>query len=236
QRLQVSLANARGVVGLVVMGSTADTKVRDQWSDHDFWIITETGAQEALVKDLSWLPDYRDILLVVTHRKHRRTVMYHNRHKVEFAVFDRNEAREGKIERYRILLDRDHIAEFIAAIHQLTLHEARTVEDAVENLCVLLWTACERYGRGELLSARQYVDGFAVNQLLSLYQITSRLNTEGMHSIHVDDWKPVPRAGERSRRISRKVSTRSGTPPVADCGTRAKGQSACIAVGQSKDG
>src|SRR4030095_6513545 len=61
-----------------------------------FWIITETGAQEALVKDLSWLPDYRDLLLVVTHRKHRRTVMYQNRHKVEFGVFDRNEAREGK--------------------------------------------------------------------------------------------------------------------------------------------
>src|SRR4030095_773790 len=109
ERLQVSLANAHGVVGLVVMGSTVDTRFRDQWSDHDFWVITETGAQDALVQDLSWLPDYRDILLVVSHRNRRRTVLFENGHKVEFGVFDRNEATEGKIERYRILLDRNHI-------------------------------------------------------------------------------------------------------------------------------
>jgi len=117
---------------------------------------------------LSWLPDAHEILLVVTHGKHRRTVMYKDRHKVEFAVFDMNEAREGKVVRYRILIDRDHIAELIDAVHQQTLKDAETRQDALENLCVLLWTACERYSRGELLSARQYVDGFAVNQLLSL--------------------------------------------------------------------
>lgn len=168
QRLHASLANTRGVVGLVVMGSTVDTRFRDEWSDHDFWVVTETGAQYALVQDLSWLPDYRDILLVVTHGNRRRTVLFGSSHKVEFAVFDMNEAHEGKIERYRILIDHDHIAELVETIHKKTLEEARTRADALENLCVVLWTACERHSRGELLSARQYVDGFAVNQLLSL--------------------------------------------------------------------
>jgi len=171
-RLRASLLDAGGVVGLVIMGSTAHAKFRDEWSDHDLWVVTETGAQDALVEDLSWLPDYRDILLVVTHGKHRRTVMYRNRHKTEFAVFDVNEAKEGKVERYRVLIDRDNIAELIESIHQHTIQEVQPKHDGLENLCVLLWTACERYKRGELLSARQWVDGFAVNQLLSLISST----------------------------------------------------------------
>ena len=205
QRLQASLANARGVVGLVVMGSTVDTRFLDQWSDHDFWVITETGTQDALVQDLSWLPDYSDVLLVVTHRNRRRTVLFENGHKVEFGVFDRNEAIEGKIERYRILLDRDHIAEFIEAIHQKTLEEARTREDALENLCVLVWTACERNARGELLSARQWVDGFAVNQLLSL--ISDFFEAAGK-----DPLDPRRRLETRSPALAKEVGALVGKP------------------------
>jgi len=58
------------------------------------------------------------------------------------------------------------------SIQQDTLTEARLTydkPDALENLCVLVWSACERHQRGEFLSARQYLDGFAVNQLLSLF-------------------------------------------------------------------
>ena len=166
--LRASLEAARDVLGLVTLGSTADPSLRDEWSDHDFWVITEPGAQDRFVDDLSWLPDYQNIAIVVCHGKHHRTVLYHNQHKIEFAVFDIDEARTGKIERYQILIDRDQIAELIDSIHQETLREAKLKPDALENLCVTLWSACERYWRGELLSARQYIDGFAVNKLLGL--------------------------------------------------------------------
>ncbi|HEX6731709.1 MAG TPA: hypothetical protein VF074_16910, partial [Pyrinomonadaceae bacterium] len=103
------------------------------------------------------------------HGIHRRTVLYQNRHKVEFAVFDTDEARnEGKAERYRVLIDRDQIAELMESIQGETLRSAPARPDALENLCILVWSACERYSRGELLSAKQYLDGFAVNQLLNL--------------------------------------------------------------------
>jgi hypothetical protein len=38
------------VQGLVLLGSTADPSLRDDLSDHDFWVIAETAA----------LPDYMD--------------------------------------------------------------------------------------------------------------------------------------------------------------------------------
>jgi hypothetical protein len=168
ERLRASLALRREVIGLVTLGTTADPTFRDEWSDHDFWVITKTGAQDTLVNDLSWLPEADDIAIVITHGKHGRTVLYHNRHKVEFAVLDATTARQGKSERYQILIDRGETADLMKSIHEDTLEQAKVRKEALENLCVLVWSACERHYRGEFLSARQYLDVFAVNQLLGL--------------------------------------------------------------------
>ncbi|HET9711870.1 MAG TPA: hypothetical protein VFP64_08310 [Pyrinomonadaceae bacterium] len=168
ERLRVSLESVREVVGLVVLGSTANSTLRDEWSDHDFWIITEVGAQDALLEDLSWLPDNQNIALTVKHLPHGRTIVLRNRHKVEFAVFDATEVGSGKVDRYRVLIDRGGIAELVATVHDATLRQAQARPVTLENLCVVLWSACERHMRGELLSARQYMDGFAIDRLLSL--------------------------------------------------------------------
>jgi hypothetical protein len=172
ERLRVSLESVREVLGLVVLGSTADSTLRDEWSDHDFWIITEVGAQYALLEDLTWLPDYQNIALAVKHLPHGRTIVFRNRHKVEFAIFDPTEVGSGKVDRYRTLIDRNRVAELIAAVHDETRQHAQARPDALENLCVVLWSACERHMRGELWSARQYLDGFAIDRLLGLISNT----------------------------------------------------------------
>jgi hypothetical protein len=168
ERLRASLESIPEVVGLITLGSTCDSTLRDEWSDHDFWIITEPGVQDHLVEDLSWLPHYQNIAITVQHGKHRRTIVFRNRHKVEFAIFDASEIDSGRIERYRVLIDRNQISELIARVYEDTRKQAQIRPDALENLCETVWSACERHSRGELLSARQYVDGFAVNKLLSL--------------------------------------------------------------------
>lgn len=49
-------ADAR-VVGLVAVGSMAERDYApDEWSDHDFFVLTRPGEQEAFRSDLSWLP------------------------------------------------------------------------------------------------------------------------------------------------------------------------------------
>lgn len=173
ERLRASLESVPRVIGLVTLGSTADPTFRDEWSDHDFWVITERGAQGFLVEDLSWLPDYQDILCEISH-KNGRTILFRDRHKVEFAVFDASEVNSGKIERYRILIDRDQVAELIANVHRETHRQSKLRPEALENLCQVIWSAVELAARGEMLHARQYIDGFAINQLLNLlYSDTS---------------------------------------------------------------
>lgn len=178
EQLRVSLGSIPEVVGLVTLGSTADPRFRDEWSDHDFWVITKPGAQDSLIEDLSWLPDYQNVLVEVSHRPHGRTILFRNRHKVEFAVLDASEVSSGKIERYRILIDRGGVAELIGNVHLETHRQAKLRPEALENLCVLVWSAYELHSRGEILHARQYLDGFAINQLLNI-----------LHSESADDRK-----------------------------------------------
>ena len=81
---------------MVTLGSTAEPLLRDQWSDHDFWVITEPDAQDLLMQDLSWLPDAHALAIEVCHGPRRRTLVYASSHKIEFAVFDVVEATKGK--------------------------------------------------------------------------------------------------------------------------------------------
>jgi hypothetical protein len=199
EQLRVSLESVREVIGLVVLGSTADSSLRDEWSDHDFWIITEVGAQDALVENLSWLPDYQNIALTVKHLPHGRTVVFHNRHKVEFAVFDATEVGTGRVNRYRVLIDRGGIAELVATVRDDTRRQAQVRPVTLENLCVVLWSACERHMRGELLSARQYMDAFAIDRLLSL--IASNEPAEGSK----DTLDPRRRLEQRSPELAAEV-------------------------------
>lgn len=211
ERLRAALKSACEVIGLVALGTMADPTFRDEWSDHDFWVITETGKQDSLVEDLSWLPDAHNIAITVSHGKHRRTVLYHNRHKAEFAVFDVNEAREGKTERYRILIGDDKILELMESVHHATLEQAHAVQakpDALENLCVLLWSACERYYRGEFLSANQYLHGFAVNQLLNLISASDSETAEGVKDV----LDPLRRLELRSPELAAEVLTALDQP------------------------
>ncbi len=58
--LTETLAVDGRVVGLIALGSMAEQDYPpDRWSDHDFFVITEPGAQEAFRADLSWLPDHQ---------------------------------------------------------------------------------------------------------------------------------------------------------------------------------
>jgi hypothetical protein len=166
------------VLGLVALGSTADAALRDRWSDHDFWIITSPGSQSRYLDTFSWLPRADDIFITVMHGPSRRSVLYRDRHIAEYAVFDPEEAVSGKIERFRMLIDRRDICNLAESI-RLETQEERTFAlarpDMLENLCMLLWTAYERWERGERLSARRYLQ-FSIDVFLDLRVAHNGLN------------------------------------------------------------
>src|SRR4051812_28153202 len=94
-------------IGLVAVGSMADRDYApDEWSDHDFFVITPSGGQEELRADLSWLPHDERIVLSLRETEHGLQVLYEDGHLLEFAVFDLDEIALAGVNRYRVLLDR----------------------------------------------------------------------------------------------------------------------------------
>ena len=106
-------------IGLVAVGSMADRDYPpDDWSDHDFFVITPPGGQEELRNVLSWLPHADRVALSVRETEHGLLVIYDDGHMLEFAVFDLDEIALAGVNRYRLLLDRGGVeerVEYVAA-------------------------------------------------------------------------------------------------------------------------
>jgi hypothetical protein len=224
EELRSTLAARPEVLGLILLGSTADPALRDEWSDHDFWVIVEPGAVASL-EEPSWLPRHDRILLSIDFGPGRRTVLYRDGHKVEYAVFDPAAAGAGKIERYSVAFDRGGVGALAEAIHRRTVAEALAAAsrpDGLPRLCEVVWTATERHLRGEHLSARRYLDDFGVDRLLALVAahaprrgepagdlLDPRRRLERRHPELASELRellalPVPAAAARMLRIARR--------------------------------
>jgi hypothetical protein len=117
RRLVDGVAGNERVVGLAAVGSTAARRYEpDEWSDHDFFLVTEPGAQDAFRDDLSWLPEHGRITLSFRETAHGLKVIYDDAHLLEFAVFDLEEVGVASVNRYRVLLDRGGLEERMAEV------------------------------------------------------------------------------------------------------------------------
>ena len=159
------------VFGLVALGTMAEPTWRDAWSDHDFWVVTRPGRQDGILDDLTWLPNSDTILVRARHGNRHYSVLYRSGHRAEFAVFDPEEAATGTVTVYRVLFDRADVAAVVARAREhgrpQSWSEARGVF-IFDNFLILLCTAVARWHRGEQLSARRYLDQFALDSLLAL--------------------------------------------------------------------
>jgi hypothetical protein len=102
-------ADADGRVrGLVALGSMAARDyVPDDFSDHDFFLVAGPGHAETLRQGLGWLPRADAIAHAFRETAHGLKVVYRDGHLLEFAVFTLEELTFARVNRYRVLLDRD---------------------------------------------------------------------------------------------------------------------------------
>src|SRR4051794_23878352 len=148
-----SVASDERVVGLVAVGSMADRDYApDEWSDHDFLLITRAGEQEAFRTDLAWLPHADTIVLSFREMEHGLKVLYEDGHMLEFAVFDLDEMALARINRYRVLLDRGGVDERCERVraNPRPQHDDEHLFGMVVSAALV---AVGRGRRGEVLSA-----------------------------------------------------------------------------------
>lgn len=199
------------VVGLVALGSmSGDGPAPDDFSDHDFFVLTRSGAQEAFRTDLGWLPGAERAVLVHRETEHGLKVVLDDGHLLELAVFDLEELLVARANRYRVHLDRGGVAERMAAIAAKpveTLSDRWLSGQLLGNLLV----GGGRAARGELLSARLFVAGHATGHLLRL--LSRHVAPEP--PVPLDDLDPFRRFERAFPRLGAEVNAALSLPPLS---------------------
>ena len=155
------------IVGFVGMGSTAERHRVDEWSDHDFALVTVDGAQDRYRYDLSWLPGASDVALSVVEFHGGVKVIYDDGHVLEFGITSIDDLRHWAGNSYDVFYDAGGVAEAFAAMVARPLPTGER-NDAADVRLVLtqVLVGIGRYRRGEVLSAGESVRSEALAHLL----------------------------------------------------------------------
>jgi hypothetical protein len=194
EELRAGLEADGRVLGLVVLGSTADgERAPDRWSDHDFFVVVTPGAQESFRSRLDWLPHSDRIALSYRETAHGGKVLYRDGHLLEFAVFSPEELPLARVNVWQALIDRERITERMADVAATTGRNSASGVPSDEWLAgqflTSLLVGVGRYARGERLSGRQLVSSTAATHLVTL--LSRRLDPPGPS--HLDSLDPLRR-------------------------------------------
>ena len=165
-RLRDSLALRDEVLGLVLVGSTADLARVDEWSDHDFYVVTKEGHAESMRQDLSWLPDHDSIVMRPRETAHGLKVVYEDASVLEFAVFDDHELDQAGANAYNVTLDRSNITERMAALAERSKPKGYDFDTEFEVFLGQMLIGIGRARRGETLIAGQFIRSYCLNRAL----------------------------------------------------------------------
>ena len=168
EQLAVNLDARAEVVGLVFLGSAAETTRADEWSDHDFFVISVDDQAEALRQNLDWLPNFDQISIAVRETDHGLKVVYQDGQVLEFAVFKDSELEMASAKGFAVALDKCNLQERMQAIAAKTSPETLNRKREFELLLCQLLIGVGRARRGEQLIAGQHLRSWAINNLLGL--------------------------------------------------------------------
>jgi hypothetical protein len=197
-RLLARLAGEADVLGLVTLGSTSgQPPLPDDFSDHDFFVVTRPGAQERFRADLSWLPEGDPVVLAFRETAHGVKALLASGHLAEFAVFDPEELSLARVNRYAVPLDRADVAARLARVRQATVAAGLAAPALDERwqagqLLTCLVVGAGRAGRGERLSGHWLVRAAALGHLVTL--LRARLAPRA--AARLDDLDPYRRLEE----------------------------------------
>lgn len=202
------------VQGLVLLGSTADqSHPPDQWSDHDFFVITTSGEQEDFRTQFGWLPDQKDIVLTVRETAHGLKVLYASGHLLEYAVFELAEIALAKVNDYAIVFDRGGVT---AALRQIVsspenrLYSPENLQRDMGIFLCLLVVGAGRVARGEVISGQAFIRTHALGHLLPLLAHT--LPTADASAL--DNLDPFRRFEQAFPQVGAQINTALGQQPI----------------------
>ncbi|MCP2636281.1 hypothetical protein K0817_006815 [Microbacterium sp. HD4P20] len=160
-----------GLIGLVLLGSASEEgrERRDEWSDHDFFALTDVGRGPEIRPDLSWLPDQHRLVLTAREGEIGFVAIYDDGHVFEFALSDAAELAGALVRDATVVVD-DAAGTTAALVDESRIRaEAADRFDPANDVrlvLVKLLIGVGRVRRGEGLVGSAFIRQWAVQQLV----------------------------------------------------------------------
>lgn len=166
-KLVAILSSREEVVGIVGMGSTADSSRVDEWSDHDFAVVVAPGAEPQYRGTTDWMPEPERVVLVLEEHHGGGKAVYDDGHFIEWGVATLDSLATWAADDYAVLLDRGGVADVMERIAATPFPSniPHLERDAALFLTALLH-GVGRARRGEELSAGSIIRGDGVQTLV----------------------------------------------------------------------
>ncbi len=165
--LEASLAARPEVLGLILLGSTADNaRPPDAHSDHDFFVVAEAAHAERLRVELDWVPERSRLVLVHRETAHGLKLLYDDGHVMELAVFAPEELGWARGDTWRVVFARELDLEGIMRANAAAPPAASDPAWLVRQVVFLLAIGAGRWRRGERLAGHRMVMADALPKLV----------------------------------------------------------------------
>jgi hypothetical protein len=169
-RLGTELHRRGDALALLGLGSVGlDTHRLDEHSDADFFVVVQDeAARERYLRAIDWLEALAPVAYSFENTPDGRKVLFADGLFAEYAVFTLEGLRTAAYPPARLVWRRDDAPEGLEAPAVPLPPAATTAAHQVGEALTNLWVGLHRDLRGERLSATRFVQGHAVDRLVSL--------------------------------------------------------------------
>lgn len=159
------------LLGLGSVGS--ETERLDDYSDIDFYVIAAPGCKDRFIDRLDWLEDAHPLAYSFKNADVGHKVLFEDGIYGEFAVFEESDMETAGYSKGRIAwkhpsYENDGIENPKVPFPRLT---SESVDFALNEALTNLYVGLCRYARGEKLSASRFIEGHALNNILSVLHL-----------------------------------------------------------------
>lgn len=173
-----SLERKEGALLLLGVGSVGTELDRlDEFSDLDFFAIVETGSRERFLNSLDWLEDVHPLAYSFKNSDVGHKILFEDGIYGEYAIFEEHELKEVSYQGGRIVW-KNPAAKALSIpetnlVHVPSIRKSE-LDFALNEALTNLYVGLSRYARGEKLSALRFVEGHAINSILSVLHLLER--------------------------------------------------------------
>lgn len=155
-------------LGLLALGSAADTARMDRWSDLDFFVIVRPGAKFRLIEDLGWLSAAAPLAYAFRNTVDGWKALFADGIFAEFAVFEPAELAGIPFAPGRLVWRHPDLDPALCVPAPRAPSSPSTVEWIVGEALTNILIGLGRWRRGERTSGFRFIQSHAVDRVIQL--------------------------------------------------------------------